>query len=183
MSAQIERKKEKNSKKGNDPKKDSEAPKQPEAGGKGNEIPPANAPAASTTKATTTSTPAVAPTTSAASTVARITLPATSAAICTSENEKKKNENIVQSIVPLEQAPKDISRSAHGLFKAIADTENTTTSTNKTTELSSKEPRDKSSRTKHEAAKNKTTPENTGVEKDSKKIVFKPKPNPDDEKL
>lgn len=180
----IKRKKEeKNSKKGNDSekKKDSEASKQPEAGGKGNEIPPANAPAASTTKATTSSTPAVAPTTASAPTVAGTTSPATSAAIRTSDNTRKENENVVQSMVPPEQAPKDISQGTHGPSKAIADTGGTTASANKTAEPSPKGPKDKGPGAEHEAAGDKAAPGNTSVEKDGEEAV--PKPDPDDDKL
>ena len=178
------KKKEKNPKKGNDSEmKDSEASKQPEAGRKSNEIPPANAPAASTTKATTSSTPAVAPTTSSASTVAGITLPATSAATCTSENRRKENENIVQSILPPEQAPEDISQGAHGTLKAIADTGDTSTSANKTAEPSPKGPKNKGPRAEHEAAGDKAAPGNTSIEKDGGEAVPKPKPDPDDDKL
>ncbi|KAF7503176.1 hypothetical protein GJ744_004246 [Endocarpon pusillum] len=170
-------KKEKNSKKGDDTKKkDSEATKQPDAGGNGNEIPPANAAAASTTKATTSSYPAVAPTTFSASTVAGTTSPATSAAIRTGENRRKENENIVQSMVPSEQAPKDIFRGTHGPSKAITDTGDTTASANKTAESSPKGPKDKGPGAKHEAAGDKAAPGNTSVEKDGEEAVPKPKP-------
>ncbi|MCJ1470251.1 hypothetical protein MMC07_008896 [Pseudocyphellaria aurata] len=178
------KKKEKNLKKENDSeKKNSEASKQPKAGGRGKEIPPANTPAASITKATTFSTPAVARTTPSASTVAGTTLPTTSAAIRTSENREKKNENTVQSMVPPEHAPEDISHSTHGLLKAIADTGDTTTSANKTAGPSPKGPKDKGPRAEREAAGDRATPGNTSVEKDGEEAVPQPKPDPDNDKL
>ena len=155
------KKEEKNSKKGNDSekKKDSEVSKQPEAGA------------------------AVAPTTSSASTVAGTTLPATSAAIRTSENRRKENENIVQSMVPPEQAPEDISQGTHGPLKAIAETGDTITSANKTAEFSPKGTKDKGPRAEDEAAGDKAVPGNTSVEKDGEEAVPKPKPDSDDDKL
>lgn len=164
--------------KGNDSKKrDSEASKQPETGANGGEIPPANAPAASTTKATTSSTPAVAPT------VAGTTSPATSAAIRTSDNTRKENENVVQSMVPPEQAPKDISQGMHSPSKAIADSGIATASANKTAEPSPKGRKDKGPGAEHEAAGDKAASGKTSVEKDGEEAVPKPKPDPDDDKL
>ncbi|KAI9888557.1 MAG: hypothetical protein M1814_006827 [Vezdaea aestivalis] len=176
----------KGSKKGDNSKKDSEASKQPEAGASGNQIPPANAPAALTTKSTTASTPAVTPIFSSAPNGAGTTLSATIAAIRTSDNTRNENANVVQSIVQPDQAPEVISQGTHSPSKAIldtSDTSGTTTSATKPAERSPKGSKGNNPGSKHKAAGEEAVSGNTIVKRDGEKTVPKPKPDPDDDKF
>ena len=165
-------------------KKDSEASKQPEEGANSNTIPPANASTTWTSEVTISSPLAVARTTSSTLLMAGNTSPVTSAAIRTRDDTRQKNENVVQSMVPTEQAPGDISQGTHGPSKAIADTEGTTAAADKTTESHPKGPKkDKDLGAILEATGAKVAPGGTSVVKDGQEAVPKPKPDPDHDKL